>query len=143
MLRMKQSDYEKILHHAMRQLPEEACGLLAGSLDGAIKEIKKIYLLTNTKHSSTHYLMDISEQLTAVTDMRKHGFVLLGSWHSHPDSPAEFSEEDRRLAYDTSISYLVFSLMNREAPQLKAYTVSREKEVTEEPVILENCETIS
>ena len=41
MLRMKQSDYEKILLHAMRQLPEEACGLLAGSLDGAIKEIKK------------------------------------------------------------------------------------------------------
>lgn len=143
MLQIKEPDYEKIISYAKEHLPEEACGLVAGCLDGGVKKIKKIYFLTNTDKSSTHYFMDINEQLAAVRDMRKHGLALLGSWHSHPDSPAGFSEEDRRFAYDSSISYLILSLMHRDEPQFKSYTVSREKEVTEEPVILEKCETNS
>ena len=31
MLTMKKADYEKILAHAKENLPEEACGLIAGT----------------------------------------------------------------------------------------------------------------
>ncbi len=31
---MKKADYEKILAHAKENLPEEACGLIAGTKDG-------------------------------------------------------------------------------------------------------------
>ena len=31
MLTMKKADYEKILAHAKENLPEEACGLIAGN----------------------------------------------------------------------------------------------------------------
>ena len=34
MLTMKKADYEKILAHAKENLPEEACGLIAGTKDG-------------------------------------------------------------------------------------------------------------
>ena len=47
MLTLKQSDYDKIVAHAKANLPEEACGLIAGTKDGDVKEIKKVYLLTN------------------------------------------------------------------------------------------------
>ena len=41
MLTLKQSDYDKIVAHAKANLPEEACGLIAGTKDGDVKEIKK------------------------------------------------------------------------------------------------------
>lgn len=34
MLTMKKADYEKILAYAKENLPEEACGLIAGTKDG-------------------------------------------------------------------------------------------------------------
>ena len=47
MLTMKKADYEKILAHAKENLPEEACGLIAGTKDGDKKIIEKVYLLEN------------------------------------------------------------------------------------------------
>ena len=79
MLILKQSDYDKIVAHAKANLPEEACGLIAGTKDGDVKEIKKVYLLTNVDHTNEHFSMDPKEQLAAVKDMRANGLVPLGN----------------------------------------------------------------
>jgi proteasome lid subunit RPN8/RPN11 len=134
MLRINKSDYEKIVAHAQKNLPEEACGLIAGSRDGDIKEIKKVYLLTNVDHTNEHFSIDPREQLAAVKDMRANDLLLLGNWHSHPESPARPSEEDKRLAYDPTVSYLILSLMNREEPVLKAFLIRGNHEVTAEEI---------
>ena len=47
MITLKKADFEKILAHAKKELPNEACGLIAGVKDGADKHIQKVYLLTN------------------------------------------------------------------------------------------------
>jgi proteasome lid subunit RPN8/RPN11 len=56
----------------------------------------------------------------------------LGNWHSHPESPSRPSEEDKRLAYDSSASYLILSLMDLEHPVLNSFhiegTVSEKEE---------------
>ena len=52
MLTMKKADYEKILAHAKENLPEEACGLIAGTKDGDKKIIEKVYLLENVDHTN-------------------------------------------------------------------------------------------
>jgi proteasome lid subunit RPN8/RPN11 len=134
MLRISKADYEKIIAHARENLPEEACGLIAGEVTGEIKEIKKVYLLTNIDHTNEHFSIDPKEQLQAVKDMRANGLLLLGNWHSHPETPARPSEEDKRLAYDPNVSYLILSLMNREEPVLKAFLISKEHEVTTEEI---------
>jgi proteasome lid subunit RPN8/RPN11 len=134
MLRISKADYEKIIAHARENLPEEACGLIAGEITGEIKEIKKVYLLTNIDHTNEHFSIDPKEQLLAVKDMRANGLFLLGNWHSHPETPARPSEEDKRLAYDPNVSYLILSLMNREEPVLKAFLISKEHEVTTEEI---------
>lgn len=136
MLQIGRFDYEKMVSHAKKCLPEEACGLIAGSKNGESVKIEKIYILTNTDHSSRHFFMEPEEQLAAVHDMRKHGLILLGNWHSHPVSMAVLSKEDKRLAHDPSLYYLVLSLMHMDKPELKAYTVSRQKEVAEETLII-------
>ena len=43
MITMSKNDYEIILKHARENLPEEACGLIAGKKDGNNKSIEKVY----------------------------------------------------------------------------------------------------
>ena len=124
MIKLTRSDYEKLLAHAEKELPDEACGLIAGTIEGDDKLIKKVYLLTNTDHSNEHFSMDPKEQLAAIKDMRANGLVPLGNWHSHPESPSRPSEEDKRLAYDSKARYMILSLMNREEPVLNSFHIS-------------------
>ena len=55
MIKLSKSEYEKILHHAESELPNEACGLISGVKEGSDKIIKKVYLLTNIDHSNEHF----------------------------------------------------------------------------------------
>ena len=102
-LKMKKEDYEKILAHCQAGFPNESCGLLAGDIDGEVKSITEVYLLTNIDASNEHFSMDPKEQLAAVKDARAKGKKLIGNFHSHPESPSRPSEEDKRLAYDSTM----------------------------------------
>ncbi len=135
MIKLSKSDYEKILKHAESELPNEACGLIGGVTEGGDKLIKKVYLLTNTDHSNEHFSMDPKEQLAAIKDMRANGFVPLGNWHSHPESPSRPSDEDKHLAYDSKASYMILSLMNREDPVLNSFHISGTDSEKEQLVI--------
>lgn len=132
MLYLKKQSYDIIVNHGITGLPNEACGLIAGTVSGDNKYIEKVYLLTNIDASNEHFSMDPREQLAAVKDIRTNGLSLLGNFHSHPESPSRPSEEDKRLAYDTKADYLILSLMNQKEPILKAFLINQNKEVTEE-----------
>ena len=134
MLYLNKADYEKILSHCVDGLPNEACGLIGGVKEDGNKYIKKVYLLTNIDASNEHFSMDPKEQLEAVKDMRANGYELLGNFHSHPESPSRPSEEDKRLAYDSKVNYLILSLMEQDNPVLKAFNIDEEKNVTVEEI---------
>lgn len=135
MIKMSKKDYEKIVEHAMAELPNEACGLIAGKIDGEDKIIKKVYLLTNIDHSKEHFSLDPKEQLAAIKDMRTSGYIPLGNWHSHPETPSRPSEEDKRLAYDKNASYLILSLMEQEKPVLHSFHIENMNAEKEELLI--------
>ena len=135
MIKLTKSDFEKILAHAVKELPDEACGLIVGTVEGGDKEIKMVYLLTNIDHSNEHFSLDPKEQLEAIKDMRKNGFVPLGNWHSHPESPSRPSEEDKRLAFDSKASYMILSLMDRENPVLNSFKITGDTAEKEELII--------
>ena len=134
MIKLRKEDYEKIVAHAKKEAPVEACGLIAGKLDGEDKIIEKVYILTNTDHAEEHFTLDPKEQLIAVKDMRANGFVPLGNWHSHPVSPSRPSDEDKRLAYDSSASYMILSLMDEE-PVLNSFHIEGDTAEKEQLVI--------
>ena len=135
MIRILKEDYEKILAHAKAELPNEACGLIAGKQENGDKWIQKVYLLTNIDHSNEHFSLDPKEQLQAVKDMRANGQVPLGNWHSHPESPSRPSEEDKRLAYDSKASYLILSLQEPDEPVLRSFHIEGTEVQMEELVI--------
>ena len=134
---ISQKDYEKMLAHAREGLPNEACGLIAGyDRDDGVREIRFVYLLTNVDASNEHFTLDPREQLQAVKDMRANGWKPLGNWHSHPESPSRPSEEDKRLAYDSSASYMILSLENRDFLMLNSFHIADNVSEKEELEIL-------
>ena len=135
MIILEKSQFDEIVKHCKSGLPNESCGLLGGIIEGNKKIVKKIYFLTNIDESPEHFSMEPKEQFAAVKDMRANNLVMIGNFHSHPNSPARMSEEDKRLAFDTNLSYLILSLINDE-PILKSFKIDREKNVTEEEIFI-------
>lgn len=135
MIKLSKSDYDKIVEHAQSEAPIEACGLIAGELNGNDKIVKKVYILTNVDHAEEHFTLDPKEQLFAVKNMRANGLTPLGNWHSHPVSPSRPSDEDKRLAYDSSASYMILSLMGDE-PVLNSFHIEGDNAEKEELVIV-------
>ena len=133
MIILSREQFSELVEHAKKILPNEACGLLGGTIDGELRRVEKIYPLTNTDASPEHFSMNATEQFAAVKDMRAHGWQLLGNFHSHPTTPARPSDEDKRLAFDTKLSYLILSL-NGE-PTLKSFRYDRDPAPAEEPII--------
>lgn len=136
MIRIPKTEYQKLVAAGFLGLPNEACGLIAGRLCGEDRLIKKVYILTNTDQSREHFFLDPKEQLAAVRDMRRLGYLPLGNWHSHPDTPSRPSAEDKRLAFDKNASYLILSLMDRDAPVLRSFHIEGET-AWEEKLIVE------
>ena len=67
-LYLKKSDYTTILEHCTAGLPNESCGLLAGTREDEEITVTKVYLLTNVDASREHFSMDPKEQLKAITE---------------------------------------------------------------------------
>lgn len=138
---IKKSDFDRIYEHAMAERPNEACGLIAGQdTEDGVRHITKVYLLTNVDHTNEHFSIDPREQLKSIKDMRSNGLKPLGNWHSHPESPSRPSEEDKRLANDSTASYLILSLEDSTSPVLNAFhieSVNGEKTVRKEELIIE------
>lgn len=130
-IRMDCKIYDELVQYAKEHLPEESCGLIAGEIAGDNKTIKKVYFLENTDHAEDHFTMDPREQLTAIKDMRKDGMSPLGNWHSHPSSPSRPSEEDIKLAFDRSASYLILSFLTN-APVINSFHIENGQYVKED-----------
>ncbi|MDR2041781.1 MAG: M67 family metallopeptidase [Tannerella sp.] len=115
-IEIPQAIIDAIIRQARDELPDEACGLLAG-IDTVVK---KRFPLENTDHSPEHFSFDPREQFRVLKEARSEGLRILANYHSHPSTPARPSDEDIRLAYDPDILYLIASLAS-EPPVVRAF----------------------
>lgn len=118
MIKIPKQIIDGIIAQSKAELPNEACGLLTGSED----TVHKQYALTNVDHSPEHFSFDPREQFQVLKSARAEGQKIIANYHSHPESPARPSEEDKRLAFDPSITYLILSLAS-ETPIIKAFVI--------------------
>ncbi|HEV3235646.1 MAG TPA: M67 family metallopeptidase, partial [Gemmataceae bacterium] len=80
-----------MIAHAKAELPNECCGLLAGTIirDGSAiqiptRKVAKAYPLINELASPREYLSEPRSMLAAEKDMRLQGLQVLAVYHSHP-----------------------------------------------------------
>jgi len=110
MIQIKGEIRDQIIEHAEKELPNEACGYLAGR-DGVII---KAFKMNNIDKSPEHFTFDPVEQFNVFREVRKLGLDIIANYHSHPSTPSRPSEEDIRLANDPDISYMIISLAEKD-----------------------------
>ncbi|PCI28719.1 MAG: hypothetical protein COB67_05665 [SAR324 cluster bacterium] len=128
-MKIKQEVRDQIIAHAKADTPIEVCGYLAET-DGLVDIA---YPLINVDQAEDHYTLDPKEQFATIKKIREAGRKVSAVYHSHPETPSRMSEEDIRLAYDPTISYVIVSLAAEE-PVVNSFKVRKgvvEKELVE------------
>jgi len=118
---------KEIVEHGLREFPNEACGLIAGSDGSAVK----VFAMRNMDASPMSYRLDPKEQLEVFDRMDAGGLELFGIYHTHTHTEAYPSETDRRLAFYPEARYVIVSLSDRDKPEVRAFRIT-DGEVAEE-----------
>jgi proteasome lid subunit RPN8/RPN11 len=125
---------EELVAHAVADLPNECCGMVAGVGDVA----RRVIRAANSEGSPFMYVMDPREQMRIMDDIDDAGQELLAIYHSHTRSAAYPSRTDVELAFFPGTLYLIVSIADREAPVIRAFRLSRTapegEQIHEEPV---------
>jgi [CysO sulfur-carrier protein]-S-L-cysteine hydrolase len=105
-------------------LPNEACGILAGertAFDGGAATA--FHGLRNAAASPFFYQIDPVEQLKVMLAIDDVDHVVWGIFHSHVASQPRPSATDVRLAAYPDALYLLCSLRDPDAPEVRAWTI--------------------
>lgn len=119
--------YKEIVEQALREFPNEACGLIAAEGDVPVR----VYPMTNANASSDTYRFDGREQFKVFDEVEERGWDIWAIYHSHTHSEAYPSETDIKLAFYPDSRYLLLSVAERDQPVLRSFFI-REGKVEEE-----------
>jgi proteasome lid subunit RPN8/RPN11 len=100
--------WEQMSADVTQRAPHEACGLLAGQMEGDVYRAVQVIPTTNVLHSPVRYRIDPYEQLAAFEQMEADGLELVGIYHSHPQGPPVPSATDRAEAFYPEAVYLIW-----------------------------------
>ena len=108
---------------------------MIGGRDGVAVSVHRA---ANTESSPFMYVMDPREQMRIMDAIDDAGEDLLAIYHSHTRSAAYPSRTDVELAFFAQTIYLIVSLADRDAPEIRAFWLRRDlpasEAITEEPV---------
>jgi proteasome lid subunit RPN8/RPN11 len=118
--------YKEIVEQGLREFPNECCGVVAAAAGVPVK----VFAMTNADASPVTYRLDGREQLRVFDEIDQQGWDLWAIYHSHTHSEAYPSDTDLRLAFYPEARYILLGLADREAPQMRSFTIV-DGEITE------------
>ncbi len=110
-----------MLAHARAERPNEACGILSGSL--AEGRAFAFHATRDSEDSPFRYNVHPEDLLRVTLEIDDAGADLIGIFHSHVASPAVPSETDRRLAFYPEAFYVLASLTDEADPDVRAWRI--------------------
>jgi [CysO sulfur-carrier protein]-S-L-cysteine hydrolase len=123
--------YDKIVEHARKDHPDEACGVIAGPA-GSDTPVRFIPML-NAARSPTFYEFDSMELLRVWREMDDNDEEAVVIYHSHTATEAYPSRTDIAYANEPQAHYVLVSTRDEEHSEFRSYRIT-DGEVTEEPV---------
>jgi proteasome lid subunit RPN8/RPN11 len=114
---------DELIAHAVADLPNECCGMIGGR-DGVATTVHRA---TNTEASPFMYVMDPREQLAVMDAIDDAGDDLVAIYHSHTRSAAYPSRTDVELAFFGQTLYVIVSLADPDAPEIRAFRLRRDQ----------------
>jgi proteasome lid subunit RPN8/RPN11 len=136
-VKLRPEHLEAIRQHGERTYPEECGGLLLGALENDVRVIREVLPLENVRKDSRHNRVEINpldyaraERLAAKRDLGVWGY-----YHSHPNHPAVPSGFDLEHAPFIEWSYLIVSVREGKAQEVRAWTVREDRSQFDEEEI--------
>jgi proteasome lid subunit RPN8/RPN11 len=121
----------KIIEHARKDHPDEACGVIAGPA-GSDRPVRFIPM-QNAERSPTFYRFDSQEQLKVWREMDDRDEEPVVIYHSHTATEAYPSRTDISYAQEPQAHYVLVSTRDESETEFRSYRIV-DGEVTEEPV---------
>jgi proteasome lid subunit RPN8/RPN11 len=131
MLTISRDLHDKIIEHARKDHPDEACGVIAGPA-GSDTPLRFIPM-ENAERSPTFYRFDSKEQLRVWREMDDADEEPVVIYHSHTATQAYPSRTDISYASEPQAHYVLVSTRSETETEFRSYRVT-DGEVTEEPV---------
>lgn len=104
---------DAMLSHAITELPNEACGILSGSLADGVASA--FHPARNAEASPLRYSVHPEDLVRIVFEIEDAGRDLVAIFHSHTRSAAVPSATDRRAAMYPDAFYVLASLAHPDA----------------------------
>jgi proteasome lid subunit RPN8/RPN11 len=130
-LEISRSVLDAVFAHARADHPDEACGIVAGPLEG--DQPLRHVPMTNAERSPTFYRFDAGEQLRVWREMDDRDERPVVIYHSHTATEPYPSRTDISLASDPDAHYLLVSTRESDADEARSYRIV-DGAVTEEEV---------
>ncbi len=128
MLSLEKKYVDDMTAHALKDDPNECCGIIAGKGGRATK----LYRMVNVSASPYRYDMDGKEMIPVLNEIDDSGWELMAIYHSHTHSQAYPSSTDIRLATWPEAYYILVSLLDHQHPAVRAYRIVDGKVAEEE-----------
>ncbi len=130
MLTISHGAYLAIVGHCLDGAPDEACGLLVGSL--ATATAPQFVPCRNASASARIYTLDPRDYMRAERAAEDNGMEIVGVVHSHTHTTNYPSPTDVAAAPDPAWHYVIVSLKD-DAPSVRSYRIVDEK-ISEETI---------
>ena len=130
---------DRIIRAAEDALPHECCGLLAGRAGAAPGEtvVTRVVPSANVSEAKREDSFEVDPQVRfdlmralEGTDER-----IVGHYHSHPGGPAEPSTTDLKMAYETDLIWVIVSVKDGRAADVRAHGVADDRSAFH-PIVL-------
>jgi [CysO sulfur-carrier protein]-S-L-cysteine hydrolase len=131
MLTISRDLHDKIVAHARKDHPDEACGVLAGPAGSDRPE--RFIPMENAERSPTFYRFDSTEQFRVWREMDDRDEEPVVIYHSHTATEAYPSRTDISYASEPNAHYVLVSTRDEADTEFRSYRIL-DGVVTEEPV---------
>lgn len=120
-IRLPRKLTNRLLHLAQLSPEAEVCGLIGADANGHPVSCYPIDNSADTPHN--RFLLDASQQITAMKQMRECGEALFAIYHSHPHAPALPSPSDVEHAAYPEALHLIISLDTKGVLELRCFQI--------------------
>ncbi len=128
-----QNEYNKMQNHALKEYPNECCGVLIGDYknDNLIIEEARALKNINTESRKTRYNIDPHDLIMLDDELDKNKKEFVGIYHSHPNHKAIPSEIDKKYAWD-GLFYIIIEVNNHKIGEIGCWNYKNETFVNSE-----------
>ena len=131
MLTIDRRTYDAIVAHALRDHPDEACGVVVGPVGSDRPE--RLVPMLNAARSPTFYEFDPADLLALYREMDARDEEPVVIYHSHTATEAYPSRTDIALASEPGAHYVLVSTRDPQDVPFRSFRIV-DGEVTEEDV---------